>query len=136
MSLDRSKFDKISEVLSDAVGSALDALSPILGADLNAQPQPAQIHTIKDTDYSGVMPAMYFNIVFVGDISGKAVAVFREIDLAVILSRKEETASLLLKKGADPVFRDRFKGHRNIRFFSSANNSRLCHVVLITVIGI
>lgn len=85
MSLDRSKFDKISEVLSDAVGSALDALSPILGADLNAQPQPAQIHTIKDTDYSGVMPAMYFNIVFVGDISGKAVAVFREIDLAVIL---------------------------------------------------
>ena len=85
MSLDRSKFDKISEVLSDAVGVALDALSPILGADINAQPQPAVIHTIKDTDYSGVMPAMYFNIVFVGDISGKAVAVFREIDLAVIL---------------------------------------------------
>ncbi|MBR6336700.1 MAG: flagellar motor switch protein FliN [Ruminococcus sp.] len=85
MSLDRSKFDKISEVLSDAVGAALDALSPILGADLNTAPQPAQIHTIKDTDYSGVMPAMYFNIVFVGDISGKAVAVFREIDLAVIL---------------------------------------------------
>ena len=85
MSLDRSKFDKISEVLSQAVGTALDALSPILGADINAQPQPATVHTIKDTDYSAVMPAMYFNIVFVGDISGKAVAVFREIDLAVIL---------------------------------------------------
>ena len=79
MSLDRSKFDKISEVLSQAVGTALDALSPILGADINAQPQPATVHTIKDTDYSAVMPAMYFNIVFVGDISGKAVAVFREI---------------------------------------------------------
>lgn len=85
MSLDRSKFDKISEVLSQAVGTALDALSPILGADINAQPQPATVHTIKDTDYSAVMPAMYFNIVFVGDISGKAVAIFREIDLAVIL---------------------------------------------------
>ena len=85
MSLDRSKFDKISEVLSDAVGTALDALSPILGADINAQPQPASVHTIKDTDYSGIMPAMYFNIVFVGDISGKAVAAFREIDLAVVL---------------------------------------------------
>ena len=85
MSLDRSKFDKISEVLSDAVGTALDALSPILGADINSQLQPAQVHTIRDTDFTGVMPAMYFNIVFVGDISGKAVAVFREIDLAVIL---------------------------------------------------
>ena len=85
MSLDRSKFDKISEVLSDSVGAALDALSPILGAEINSQPQPAQVHTIRDTDFSGVMPAMYFNIVFVGDISGKAIAVFREIDLAVIL---------------------------------------------------
>lgn len=85
MSLDRSKFDKISEVLSDSVGAALDALSPILGAEINSQSQPAQVHTIRDTDFSGVMPAMYFNIVFVGDISGKAVAVFREIDLAVIL---------------------------------------------------
>ncbi|MBR1664443.1 MAG: flagellar motor switch protein FliN [Ruminococcus sp.] len=85
MSLDRSKFDKISQLLADSVNTALDALSPILGAEITAQTQPAAVHTIKDTDYSAVTPALYFNIVFVGDISGKAVAVFREIDLAVIL---------------------------------------------------
>ncbi len=96
MSLDRSNFDKISDVLADSVGGALDALSPILGADITAQTQSAQIHTIKDTDYSAVSPALYFNIVFVGDISGKAVAVFREIDLAVILK-------LLMNSDSDEI---------------------------------
>lgn len=96
MSLDRSNFDKISDVLAESVNGALDALSPILGADITAQTPSAQIHTIKDTDYSAVSPALYFNIVFVGDISGKAVAVFREIDLAVILK-------LLMNSDSDEI---------------------------------
>lgn len=85
MSLSNINTSSVSEVISDGINAAMSALEIILSNKIKTSCGEAVVKTAESADYSILNPAMYFNIAFSGDIVGKAVAVFRTIDLSVIL---------------------------------------------------
>lgn len=85
MSIDKTKVDQIQNVLANSISQAMDTLSAILGSKLSTECGDLIEKSVSGTDLSALSPSMYYNIVFSGDIQGEAVAVFREVDLSIIL---------------------------------------------------
>ena len=96
MSMDSAVLNKISKFLGESVAAAMDTLTPILGMQLTTTCKDAEGKSVQNTDYKSISPALYFNMAFSGDINGEAVAVFREVDLSIILK-------LLMNSDSDEV---------------------------------
>lgn len=85
MSLSSININSVSEVIGDGINAAMNALEAILSNKISTKCGESVVKTVQSADFAVMQPAMYFNIAFSGDITGKAVAVFRKIDLSVIL---------------------------------------------------
>lgn len=85
MSIDKSKVEQIQNVLGNSISQAMDTLSAILGSKLSTECGNLIEKSVNGTDLTALAPSMYYNIVFSGDVQGEAVAVFREVDLSIIL---------------------------------------------------
>ena len=85
MSIENTVLHKISKFLGESMSAALDTFTPIFGMDMSSTCKDVNQKIVQNTDFSGVMPAWYFNMAFSGDINGAGVAVFRDVDLSVIL---------------------------------------------------
>lgn len=96
MSMDSAVLNKISKFLGESVAAAMDTLTPILGMQMTTTCKDAEEKSVQNTDYKSIFPALYFNMAFSGDINGEAVAVFREVDLSIILK-------LLMNSDSDEV---------------------------------
>lgn len=93
MSIDNTVLHKTSKILSESVALAMDTLTPILGMQMSTTSKEIEPKIVQNTDFSGVMPAWYFNMAFSGDVNGSGVAVFREVDLSIILKLLMDTDS-------------------------------------------
>lgn len=84
--MNKEKTEQIGRFLGEAISSAMDTLSPILGANVLTSCGEPLIKTAAATDFGVLAPSLYFTIDFSGDVQGKAAAVFPKEDLAVILN--------------------------------------------------
>lgn len=86
MSFNGSASGSIGEILNVGVGAAVDTLSTILGNTVNLTCGDAVEKQIKEADFASIMPAMYVMVEYSGAITGRSIAIYRKMDLSIILS--------------------------------------------------
>lgn len=86
MGISNYNGDSVSEILKVGVGASTDTLATILGSSIDLTCGDALEKQIKEVDFASLKPAMYVMVEYSGAVSGRSIAVYREIDLSVILS--------------------------------------------------
>lgn len=86
MSLDNFNADNISEIFKVGVGASTDTLATILGSSIDLVCGNAIEKQIKEVDVASLKPAMYVMVEYSGAVNGRSIAIYRQIDLSVILS--------------------------------------------------
>lgn len=86
MSLSNFNTNQLNSVMDTGISSAMSVLDTILSSTITTSCSETEIEIISDANFGSISPAMYVNMVFSGDVQGKAAAFFRVIDLSVIIS--------------------------------------------------
>lgn len=86
MSIGNLSADNISEIFKVGVQASTDTLATILGSSIELVCGEAVEKQIKEVDISSLKPAMYVMVEYSGAVTGKSIAIYRQIDLSVILS--------------------------------------------------
>lgn len=86
MGSDNFNADNISEIFKVGVGASTDTLATILGSSIDLVCGEAIEKQIKEVDIASLKPAMYVSVEYSGAVTGRSIAIYRQIDLSVILS--------------------------------------------------
>ena len=86
MGLNDYNVESVSEIIRVGVGASTDTLATILGSTIDLTGGNAIEKQIKEVEFAALKPAMYVMVEYSGAISGRSIAVYRKIDLSVILS--------------------------------------------------
>lgn len=86
MSLSNFNIPKLDDAINSSISTGMAVLDTILSSNIITECSEFEVESIGNSNFSNISPAMYMNIVFSGDVQGKAAAFFRVIDLSVIIS--------------------------------------------------